>query len=101
MELLQVRQRLLCLVLNRVKDILAVKSGGKSAGANAGRVSASAAPPAATVTPPQFSTAADTGTSQLAADINQQNEPVQAYVVSERVTNQQQLDRQVEINTQF
>jgi len=87
--------------IKSVKDILAVKSGGKSAGSNAGRVSASAAPPAATVTPPQFSTAADTGTSQLAADINQQNEPVQAYVVSERVTNQQQLDRQVEINTQF
>ena len=87
--------------IKSVKDILAVKSGGKNASANAGKVSASAAPPAATVTPPQFSTAADTGTSQLAADINQQNEPIQAYVVSESVTNQQQLDRQVEINTQF
>lgn len=87
--------------IKSVKDILAVKSGAKNASTNAGKVSASAAPPAATITPPQFSTAADTGTSQLAADINQQNEPVQAYVVSEKVTTQQQLDRQVEINTQF
>ena len=84
-----------------VKSILAVKSGTNSSGANAGNVSASAAPSASTLTPPQFSTAADTGTSQLAADINAQNNPIEAYVVSEKVTNQQQLDRQVEINTEF
>ena len=86
--------------LANVKSILAVKTPSVSS-ASANVSAASAAPPAATVTPPQFSTAADTGTSQLAADINQQNEPIQAYVVSESVTNQQQLDRQVEINTQF
>ncbi len=84
-----------------VKKILAIKPVNKNSVTPTGNTTSSAAPPAATVTPPQFSTAADTGTSQLAADINQQNEPVQAYVVSERVTNQQQLDRQVEINTQF
>ena len=87
--------------ISNVKKILAVKPVNRNSSKSVGATSASAAPPAATVTPPQFSTAADTGTSQLAADINQQNEPVQAYVVSERVTNQQQLDRQVEINTQF
>ena len=87
--------------ISSVKSILAVKSSSTSTGSNSGNVSASAAPSAATITAPQFSTAADTGTSQLASDINQQNEPVQAYVVSEKMTNQQQLDRQVEINTEF
>lgn len=73
-----------------VKKILSVKvpnSGGSGSGGNAG---ASSQPSA-----PSFNVVGNSGASQLAQTINQDQEPVQAYVVGSDVTTQQEMDRNI------
>jgi len=65
--------------------------GGAPSGGNVGGGGG-----AAPMTPPSFNVVGASSTNQLAQTIgNQQNTPVQAYVVSNDVTTAQALDRNI------
>jgi len=73
------------------KNIAAIKSinpqnGGGSINANASGGGASA---------PSFNVVGTSGTNQLAQSLQQQQAPIQAYVVGSNVTTQQELDRNI------
>jgi len=83
--------------LANVKKILATKTPGASVGGG-GSISASAPQAQA----PQFNVVGTSGTNQLASAIGEQTqEPVKAYVVSNDVTTQQSLDRNIVDNATF
>ena len=81
--------------LAQVRAITAVQQpsfGGQKTIATRSRPSTAAAPPQ----PPSFNVVGASGTSQLAQAIgDQQQQPVKAYVVSDEVTSQQALDRNI------
>jgi hypothetical protein len=77
--------------VGRAKSVL--ESGGDGGGGGAAGGGSASAP---TMTAPNFSVVGSSSTSQLAQTIgNQQNTPVQAYVVSNDVTTAQALDRNI------
>lgn len=81
--------------LMTVKKILSVKTPGSGGGAGGGGV---AAPPP----PPQFNIVGQNSNNQLAQTIGQQqNKPVNAYVVGNEVTTQQAADRNRIVNATF
>jgi len=74
------------------KGLSALGSGGGGGGASAAGGGGAATP----MTPPNFNVVGSSSTNQLAQTIgNQQNTPVQAYVVSNDVTTAQALDRNI------
>ena len=80
-----------------VKKILAVKTpGGGGGGASAGAGGGAPAPP------PQFNIVGQSSTNQLSQTIaNQQNRPIQTYVVGNQVSTQQSLDRNAVATSTF
>ena len=74
-----------------VKDILKTKlpsfAGSAGGGGGGGGVSA-----------PSFNVVGNSGVSQIAQTLNQEQDPVQAFVVGNNVTTQQELDRNI-VNT--
>jgi len=77
-----------------VKDILSVKvpggAGGGAGGASTGSMAAAA---------PQFNVVGQGGANQIAQTINNQNQsPIQAYVVAQNVTSAQSLNRNIVSN---
>lgn len=78
--------------VGRAKSVL--ESGGDGGGGGAAGGGGGTSTP--TMTAPNFSVVGSSSTSQLAQTIgNQQNTPVQAYVVSNDVTTAQALDRNI------
>jgi len=73
-----------------VKKILSVKvpNSGGGGGGNVGGAGGA-------VRAPSFNVVGNSGTSQLAQTINQDQDPVQAYVVGSDVTTQQEMDRNI------
>lgn len=66
------------------------------------RGGSSASAPSLQQVAPQFNVVGATATNQLAESISQQtNEPVKAFVVAKEVTNQQELDRNIEKTATF
>jgi len=75
--------------VTNVKKILAVKVPNSGGGGGGGAISGVSAP-----TVPSFNIVGQNSNNQLARSIsNQQQQPVEAYVVSGNVTNAQSLDR--------
>ena len=60
--------------------------GGASAGGGGGGAPSSA---------PQFNVVGNAGINQIASTMNKEQVPVQAYVVGNKVTTQQALDRNI------
>ncbi len=76
-----------------VKQIKKAGNGGSGGGSTGGVSSAGSIPTVAESTP-QFNLVSQSGTNQLSQTIaNQQNRPIQTYVVGNQVTTQQSLDR--------
>lgn len=87
-------------------QIAAIKNTEFSAAsyAGGGASSGASAPSAASVVSaaPSFNLIGDTGVNQIADAINGQNgQPIKAYVVSDEITTQQQMDRQVRAASTF
>lgn len=82
-----------------VKDILATNPNTSSASApSTGGGSGGGQTPA----PPQFNLVSQSSTNQLTSTIaNQQNQPIQTYVVGNQVTSQQALDRNAQQTATF
>ena len=84
--------------LMNVKKIIATKQptiGGISVPSSGGG-SLPSLPSPPTPSPPSFTSVGSSGTNQLADAIGQQNQqPVQAYVVSNDITNAQSLERNI------
>lgn len=74
-----------------VKKILATKPVETSAGGGGAGTAAPAAP--------SFNLVQGTGSNQIAQSISQQQQPVQAYVVSSNVTSAQSMDRNIVQNS--
>lgn len=74
-----------------VKNILSVKVPNSGSGGLGGN-SAGSVP---TATAPSFNVVGTSGVNQLAESLNQEQEPIQAYVVGSQVTTQQQADRNI------
>jgi len=74
--------------LANIKKILSTKPIEK--GAPSGGASAPAPPPT-----PSFNLVQGTGANQIAQSIGNQNQPIQAFVVSSNVTSGQELDRNI------
>lgn len=76
---------------SRAKSVL--QSGNPSSGGGGGGGSAS---PTSVSAPPQFNVIGSSGANQIAQTIGQQSQtPIKAYVVSQDVTTQQALDRNI------
>jgi len=78
----------LALGFKSVKDILAVKTpnggGGGSAPSGGGGIAQ-----------PSFNVVGTSGTNQIADTLNQEQQPIQAFVVGSNITTQQALDRNI------
>jgi hypothetical protein len=72
----------------QIKRILS-ENGQGGGNANGGAVSANNAQTSA----PSFNLVQGTGSNQVAETINQNQRPIQAFVVGSNVTSQQELDR--------
>ena len=78
------------------KRILSQVKGGGSASGGSSRGPTMAAPPTSIATPPDVTSVGGTGMNQLADAIGSQNQqPIQAFVVSNDVTTAQSLERNI------
>lgn len=75
--------------LANVKAILAVKVPNQGGGGGAPSGGGGAAPPS-------FNVVGTSGTNQLAQTLNEDQQPIEAFVVSSSITNQQELDNNIE-----
>ena len=82
--------------IGNAKRILSQVKGGGSASGGSSRGPTMAAPPTSIATPPDVTSVGGTGMNQLADAIGSQNQqPIQAFVVSNDVTTAQSLERNI------
>ena len=82
--------------IGNAKKILSQVKGGGSASGGSSRGPTMAAPPTSNATPPDVTSVGGTGMNQLADAIGSQNQqPIQAFVVSNDVTTAQSLERNI------
>ena len=75
--------------------ISAIKSATSKAGGSAGNIGSGINSATSAPTPPSFNLVQGTGSNQIAQGLNNQQQPIQAYVVSSNVTTAQSLDRNI------
>ena len=75
--------------------ISAIKSATSKAGGSAGNIGSGINSATSAPTPPSFNLVQGTGSNQIAQGLNNQQQPIQAYVVSSNVTTAQSLDRKI------
>jgi len=82
--------------IGNAKKILSQVKGGGSASGGSSRAASISAPPTVVATPPDVTSVGGTGMNQLADAIGSQNQqPIQAFVVSNDVTTAQSLERNI------
>lgn len=82
--------------IGNAKKILSQVKGGASVSGGSSRGPTISAPPTAIATPPDITSVGGSGMNQLADVIGSQNQqPIQAYVVSNDVTTAQSLERNI------
>ena len=74
----------------QAKNILSTVKGGGGGGGSVSAPQISTPPPA-----PSFNLVGNSQANQLAGALNQNNQPIQAYVVSRDMTSQQEMDRNI------